>query len=73
LVEGKGIKKSYRLAARFLKEYIQTNPYNAKKHQLLGECYEHGVGGRNSRKLAIYHYQEASDFGSKSLAKLYSV
>lgn len=68
LIERKGIKKSYRLAAKLLKEYLKAYPYSAKKHQLLGECYEHGAGGRNSRKLAIHHYQEASDFGS-SLAR----
>lgn len=33
--------------------------------ECLAECYEHGVGGRSGRRLALFHYQEAADFGSK--------
>ena len=28
------------------------------------QTWEHGVGGRSARRLALHHYQEASDFGS---------
>ena len=34
--------------------------FNLTKRQLI--CF--GVGGRNGRRLALFHYQEASDFGS---------
>ena len=64
LVEGNGTKRNYLKAARLLKDCLKNNPYNARDHQLLAECYEHGVAGRNGLRLALYHYQEASDFGS---------
>ena len=64
LVEGNGTKRNYLKAARLLKDSLKNNPYNARDHQLLAECYEHGVAGRNGLRLALYHYQEASDFGS---------
>ena len=64
LVKGIGAKRSYRKAARLLKDHLKSSPYSAKHHLLLAECYEHGVGGRNGRRLALFHYQEASDFGS---------
>lgn len=62
--DGAGVRKSYLKAAQLLKEYLKTSPYNAKTHRLLAECYEHGVGGRHGLRLAMHHYQEASDFGS---------
>jgi hypothetical protein len=62
--EGSGIRRNYLKAARLLKESLKSNPYDARDHQLLAECYEHGVAGRNGLRLALYHYQEASDFGS---------
>ena len=64
LVEGCGVRRNYRRAAKLLVEYLKTSPYNARAHRLLAVCYEHGVGGRNGRRLAIQHYQDASDFGS---------
>ena len=64
LVAGKGAKRNYAKAARLLKECLKSYPYSARDHQLLAECYEHGVGGRNGLRLAMRHYQEASDFGS---------
>ena len=64
LVTGRGTKRNYAKAARLLKESLKSYPYSAHDHQLLAECYEHGVGGRNGLRLAIRHYQEASDFGS---------
>jgi len=64
LVAGRGAKRNYAKAARLLKECLKSYPYSARDHQLLAECYEHGVGGRNGLRLAIRHYQEASDFGS---------
>ena len=64
LVEGNGTKRNYLKAARLLKESLKNNPYDARDHQLLAECYEHGVAGRYGLRLALYHYQEASDFGS---------
>lgn len=62
--EGSGIRRNYLKAARLLKESLKNNPYDPRDHQLLAECYEHGVAGRNGLRLALYHYQEASDFGS---------
>lgn len=64
LTEGRGTKRSYRRAARLFKESLKCYPYNARDHRLLAECYEHGVAGHNGLRLAIHHYQEASDFGS---------
>lgn len=64
LVEGRGTKRNYLKAARLLKESLKTDPFDARDHLLLAECYEHGVAGRNGLRLAIFHYQEASDFGS---------
>ena len=64
LVEGNGAKRNYLKAARLLKDSLKNNPYDARDHMLLAECYEHGVAGRNGLRLALYHYQEASDFGS---------
>jgi hypothetical protein len=64
LAQGVGIKRNYMKAAKLLKESLRADPYNAWNHLLIARCYEHGVGGRNGRRLAIYHYQEASDFGS---------
>ena len=64
LMAGTGAKRSYSRAARLLKESLKSNPYSARNHRLLAECYEHGVGGRNGLRLAMRHYQEASDFGS---------
>ena len=64
LVTGRGTKRNYAKAARLLKESLKSYPYSAHDHQLLAECYEHGVGGRNGLRLAMRHYQEASDFGS---------
>lgn len=64
LVAGRGAKRNYAKAARLLKECLKSYPYSAHDHQLLAECYEHGVGGRNGLSLAMRHYQEASDFGS---------
>ena len=64
LVAGRGVKRNYARAARLLKESLKGNPYSARDHRLLAECYEHGVGGRNGLRLAMLHYQEASDFGS---------
>lgn len=63
-LEGTGVRKNYLKAARLLKEYLKTSPYDAKSHRQLAECYEHGAGGRHGLRLAIRHYQEASDFGS---------
>ena len=64
LVEGCGTKRNYLKAARLLKESLKSRPFDARDHLLLAECYEHGVAGRNGLRLAIFHYQEASDFGS---------
>ena len=64
LVAGRGAKRNYAKAARLLKECLKSYPYSARDHQLLAECYAHGVGGRNGLRLAMRHYQEASDFGS---------
>ena len=64
LVAGRGAKRNYAKAARLLKESLKSYPYSARDHQLLAECYAHGVGGRNGLRLAMRHYQEASDFGS---------
>lgn len=64
LAEGRGARRNYRAAARLLKEAIKEDPYYSRNHLLLAQCYEHGVGGRSARRLALHHYQEASDFGS---------
>ena len=64
LAANKIVRKNYLKAARLLKEYLKTSPYDAKSHRQLAECYEHGAGGRHGLRLAIRHYQEASDFGS---------
>ena len=64
LAEGRGARRDYRAAARLLKEAIKEDPYYSRNHLLLAQCYEHGVGGRSARRLALHHYQEASDFGS---------
>ena len=64
LLEGRGARRNYRAAARLLKEAIKEDPYYSRNHLLLAQCYEHGVGGRSARRLALHHYQEASDFGS---------
>ena len=64
IATGNGARRDYAKAARLLKESLKNDPYNARDHRLLASCYEHGVGGRNGRRLAILHYQEASDFGS---------
>ena len=64
LAQGIGIKRNYMRAAQLLKENLSVNPYNAWNHLLLAKCYEHGVGGHSGGRLAMYHYQEASDFGS---------
>ena len=61
---GNGVRRNYMAAARLLKESLRNDPFNSRSHLLLAECYEHGVGGRNGPRLAIRHYQEASDFGS---------
>lgn len=63
-VEGVGVRRNYRKAAKLLTEFLKESPYNARAHRLLAKCYEHGVAGRNGVRLAIHHYQEASDFGS---------
>ncbi|MBO7687705.1 MAG: sel1 repeat family protein, partial [Kiritimatiellae bacterium] len=63
LVEGTGVKHDYRRAAELLKAYLAENPYSARSHYLLAECYRHGAGGRASPRLARDHYLEASDFG----------
>lgn len=65
LAEGCGMKRCYRKAAKLLQTYLEQSPYSAKHHRLLAECYEHGVGGLSGRRLALFHYQEAADFGSK--------
>ena len=64
LLEGRGARRNYRAAAHLLKEAIKEDPYYSRNHLLLAQCYEHGVGGRSARRLALHHYQEASDFGS---------
>lgn len=64
LVTGFGVRRNYVKAARLLKESISVDPYDAWDHLMLARCYEHGVGGRNGRRLAVHHYQEAADFGS---------
>ncbi|MBR2839169.1 MAG: sel1 repeat family protein [Kiritimatiellae bacterium] len=64
LIEGSGVRRNYRQAAKLLKEGLKANPYSARTHEMLAACYEHGVAGRNGLRLAIHHYQEASDFGS---------
>lgn len=69
LVKGKGVKHDFRRAAGLLKEYLAENPYSAQHHCLLAECYEHGAGGRASRRLACEHYREAADFGSSVARK----
>ena len=61
---GNGTRRNYMKAAKLLKESLKSDPFNSRSHLLLARCYEHGVGGRNCRRLAIRHYQEASDFGS---------
>ena len=61
---GNGTRRNYLVAAKLLKESLKRDPFNRRNHLLLAECYEHGVGGRNGLRLAIRHYQEASDFGS---------
>jgi len=63
-VEGVGVRRNYRKAAKLLTEFLKEAPYSARAHRLLAKCYEHGVAGRNGLRLAIHHYQEASDFGS---------
>ncbi len=65
LTEGRGTRRNYARAAKLFRESLRCDPYNARDHRLLAECYEHGVGGRNGLRLAIHHYQEASDFGSR--------
>ena len=60
----KGAEGGDGVAARLLKEAIKEDPYYSRNHLLLAQCYEHGVGGRSARRLALHHYQEASDFGS---------
>ena len=62
-MKGKGVKHDFRRAAALLKEYLAENPYSAQHHYLLAECYEHGAGGRASRRLAYEHYREAAAFG----------
>jgi TPR repeat protein len=69
LIEGRGARRNYRAAARLLKEAIKEDPYYSRNHLLLAQCYEHGVGGRSARRLALHHYQEASDFGSLEARK----
>lgn len=69
LMEGCGLKRSYGKAAKLLQAYLEMSPYSAKHHRLLAECYEHGVGGRNGRRLALFHYREAADFGSEKACK----
>ena len=69
LVKGKGVKHDFRRAAGLLKEYLAENPYSAQHHYLLAECYEHGAGGRASRRLAYEHYREAADFGFPTARK----
>ena len=69
LMDGLGVRRSYRRAAKLLKEYLESTPFSAKHHRLLAECYEHGIGGRKWRSLAVFHYQEASDFGSGKARK----
>ena len=69
MVEGSGLKRCYQKAAKLLKDYLKSYPYSAKHHRLLAECYEHGVGGRNGRRLAQFHYCEAADFGSEKARK----
>ena len=69
LVKGKGVKHDFRRAAALLKEYLAENPYSAQHHYLLAECYEHGAGGRASRRLAYEHYREAADFGFPTARK----
>ena len=69
MIGGVGTKRCYQKAAKLLKEYLAICPYSAKHHCLLAECYEHGVGGRNGRRLALSHYLEASDFGSNQARK----
>jgi len=64
LVEGNGARRSYQKAAKLLKDCLRSQPYSARHHRLLAACYEHGVGGRHGRRLALFHYQEAADFGS---------
>ena len=64
LVQGRGVKRNYIKAARLLKESLRVDPYDAWDHLMLARCYEHGVAGRNGRRLAVHHYQEAADFGS---------
>ncbi len=64
LADGTGVRRNYRRAASLLKEYLKSYPYSAKDHLRLARCYEHGVAGRNGRRLAMLHYQEAADFGS---------
>lgn len=64
LAGGVGVKRNYVRAARLLKESLSVDPYDAYDHLMLARCYEHGVAGRNGRRLAIRHYQEAADFGS---------
>ncbi|MBR4653366.1 MAG: sel1 repeat family protein [Kiritimatiellae bacterium] len=64
LTEGRGTRRNYAMAAKLFKESLRCDPYNARDHRLLAECYEHGVAGRNGLRMAIHHYQEASDFGS---------
>ena len=64
LVTGFGVRRNYIKAARLLKESISVDPYDAWDHLMLARCYEHGVAGRNGRRLAVHHYQEAADFGS---------
>lgn len=77
LAEGRGTRRNYRAAARLLREAIKEDPYYSRNHLLLAQCYEHGVGGRSGRRLAMHHYQEASDFGSlearKALKRLSAV
>lgn len=61
---GRGTRQNYMQAAKLLKESLKRAPYCCRDHFLLATCYEHGVGGRNGLRLAMRHYQEASDFGS---------
>ena len=69
LVEGTGVKHDFRRAAALLKAYLAENPYSARSHYLLAECYRHGAGGRASPRLAREHYREASDFGLPAARK----
>ncbi len=62
LLDGRGIEQDERLARHWLAVAAQAG--NAKAHNLLGRCLEHGWGGEVALSQAAIHYAQAADAGS---------